>query len=406
MAAERCTDKRGSRSRVGVRMNTFVLPDLGEGLTDAEVVAWHVAEGDHVTADEPLVSVETEKAVVDIPSPQSGYIAHLLAKPGDRVNVKQPLVEFEEGKHKDTGTVMGVLPEPPPKPAPQTQPPVAPVAVAPAPRGNGSVAARVQAAPAARALARERKIDLSRVKGTGPDGLITRKDVEQLVSTSAPVPAPAATSAGQELRGMQRAMAQSMSRSRDAIAPATIYDQVDIEAWWASDHDVTTRLIKAIVAACAAVPVLNAWYDDAAGTIQKLPRVDLGMAVDTPDGLIVPVIRDAGGRDVAGLRADVNALKTAARNRTIAIESLRNPTITLSNFGMLAGRFAALVIVPPQVAIVGAGKIVLEAVPIDGGGVAFHHFLPLSVTIDHRVATGGDGARFMSALITSLARPA
>ena len=383
-------------------MSTFALPDLGEGLQEAEIVAWHVSEGDHVTADEPLLSVETDKAVVDIPSPKSGYIGHLLAKPGDRVKVKQALVEFEEGAHKDTGTVIGVLPEPPVKAAAAT-PPTGAVAAATPPRSNGQ--ARVQAAPAARALAKERNIDLSRVKGTGPNGLVTRQDVEQAISTSQPAavttPRPAA---GEPLRGMQRAMSQSMSRSRDAIAPATLYDQVDIEAWWSSDHDVTTRLIAAIVAACAAVRIMNSSYDDAAGTIQSNPRVDLGIAVDTPDGLIVPVLRDAGARNAATLRADVNALKTAARNRTIAAESLKNPTITLSNYGTMAGRYAALVIVPPQVAIVGAGKITLEAVPIENGGVAFHHMLPLSVTIDHRVATGGDAARFMSALITSLER--
>ena len=385
-------------------MSTFVLPDLGEGLQEAEVVTWHVAEGDHVTADEPLLSVETDKAVVDIPSPKSGYIAHLLAKPGERIKVKQPLVEFEEGAHKDTGTVMGVLPEPPAKVAAPTAPAAAPNGATPRP--NGAMT-RVQAAPAARALAHERNIDLMRVKGSGPNGLITRRDVERFSSTAAAPAAAAATppAASEPLRGMQRAMAQSMSRSRDAIAPASLWDEVDIEAWWASDHDVTTRLICALVAACAAVPVMNASYDDTNDALRRNPRVDLGMAVDTPDGLIVPVIRDAGGRDTASLRSDVNALKTAARNRTIAPENLRNPTITLSNFGMLAGQHAALVIVPPQVAIVGAGRVTVHAVPLDGGGVAFHHFLPLSVTIDHRVATGGDAARFMSALIASLERP-
>lgn len=383
-------------------MSTFVLPDLGEGLQEAEVVAWHVAEGDHVTADEPLLSVETDKAVVDIPSPKSGYIAHLLAKPGDRIKVKQALVEFEEGAHKDTGTVMGVLPEPPAKPS---VPAVAAVVATPQ-RSDGPVAAHVQAAPAARTLARQRNVDLSLVKGTGPNGLITRQDVERFRSASAAPPAAETPpAAGEPLRGMQRAMAQSMSRARDSISPATLYDRVDIEAWWASDRDVTTRLIGAIVAACAAVPVMNTTYDEANDTLRRNPRVDLGMAVDTSDGLIVPVIRDAGGRNAAALRADITALKTAARNRTIAAEALRNPTISLSNFGMLAGRHAALVIVPPQVAIVGAGRITLEAVPLEGGGVAFHHFLPLSVTIDHRVATGGDAARFLSALISSLERP-
>lgn len=380
-------------------MSTFSLPDLGEGLQEAEIVTWHVSEGDHVTADEPLVSVETDKAIVDIPSPHSGYIAHLLAKAGDRIKVGSQLVEFEEGAHKDTGTVMGVLPEPPAKAAPAPAPAQRPAAVATPANGKPGI----QAAPAARALARERKIDLRTIKGSGPNGLITRQDVERLSSASAASPAvQTPSSAGEPLRGMRRAMAESMSRSRDSIAPATLYDQADIESWFASDRDVTTRLIRAIVAACAAVPVANASYDDQANTVRRNARIDLGMAVDTPDGLIVPVIRDAGGRSAESLRGDVNALKQAARARTLAADALRNPTITLSNFGMLAGTHAALVVVPPQIAIVGSGRTTQQAVPLSGGGLAFHHMLPLSVTFDHRVMTGGDAARFMSALVKSL----
>lgn len=201
---------------------------------------------------------------------------------------------------------------------------------------------------------------------------------------------------------MRRSMARHMAESGASVVPATLWDEADIEEWFASDHDITTRLIHAVVAACAAVPILNAWYDGATLSVKFHPRVDLGIAVDTPEGLIVPVIRDAGGRDPKTLRDDVNALKSAARARTIAPADLRNPTITLSNFGMIAGRQAALVMVPPQVAIVGAGRIVVEAVPEATGGVAFRHRLPLSLTFDHRAVTGGDAARFLSAMIGSL----
>jgi len=201
---------------------------------------------------------------------------------------------------------------------------------------------------------------------------------------------------------MRRSMAENMARAGAAIVPATLYDEADIEAWWASDHDLTTRLIHAVVAACAAVPLLNAWFDEQAMTIEMHPRVDLGLAVDTPDGLIVPVIRDAGGRDPKALRSDIDTLKAAARARTIPSADLRDPTITLSNFGMIAGQHAALVIIPPQVAIVGAGRLALEAVPESGGGVVFRHRLPLSIAFDHRVVTGGDAARFMNAIIHSL----
>ncbi|HTX55704.1 MAG TPA: dihydrolipoamide acetyltransferase family protein [Candidatus Acidoferrales bacterium] len=372
---------------------TFTLPDLGEGLQEAEIVAWHVSEGDHVTADQPLVSVETDKAVVDIPSPHAGHIEHLLAKVGDRVKVGGKLVDFEEGPHKDAGTVMGVLPEPPPRKA------EVPAANASPPKPSGNGKARAKASPAVRAMARERGIDLTTIEGTGPDGIITREDLERVA------PAAASTVAAAEpLRGMRRSMAEHMAQSGAAIVSATLFDEADIEEWRASDHDVTTRLIHAIVAACAAVPLLNSSFDDKAMTVEPHPRVDLGLAVDTPDGLIVPVIRDAGSRASESLRNDVNALKAAARARTIPPASLRNPTITLSNFGMMAGMHAALVIVPPQVAIVGAGRIVEHAVPNPAGGVAFRRRLPLSVTFDHRVVTGGDAARFMKALIDALQR--
>jgi pyruvate dehydrogenase E2 component (dihydrolipoamide acetyltransferase) len=249
-----------------------------------------------------------------------------------------------------------------------------------------------------RALARERGIDLARVRGSGPDGIITRNDLERFAS------APPAATALEPLRGMRRAMAENMARAHASVAVATLYDEADVDAWFAGDHDVTTRLVHAVVAACASVPVLNAWFDDSAMGmgLQFHPRVDLGIAVDTPDGLIVPVLRNAAALDSERIRTNVDALKKAAVARTVAIADLRDPTITLSNFGMIAGRHAALVIVPPQVAIVGAGRLSIVAVPVEGGGVAFRRHLPLSVTFDHRVATGGDAARFMKALIASL----
>lgn len=353
---------------------TFTLPDLGEGLRDAEIVAWHVAEGDHVAADAPLVSVETDKAVTEIPSPRAGRIAHLLAKPGDRVAVGKPLVAFAEGPQSDAGTVMGVLPE-------------APAAV-PAPR--------VAASPAVRALARARGVDLAAIAGSGPDGTITRDDVARAATGAA---------GGEPLRGIRRAMAANMARARERVCAATLFDEADVEAWWAPDADVTTRLVRAVAGAVAAVPLLNATYDDVANTVRTNARVDLGLAVDTPEGLVVPVLRDAGARDAVSVRRDVDALKAAARGRTLGVEDLRDPTITLSNFGMLAGRHAALVVVPPQVAIVGAGRIAARAAPHPAGGVVFRHELPLSLTFDHRVVAGGDAARFLRAMIDALSAP-
>jgi pyruvate dehydrogenase E2 component (dihydrolipoamide acetyltransferase) len=361
-------------------MSTFALPDLGEGLQEAEIVTWHVAEGDHVVVDQPLVSVETDKAVVEIPSPRAGWVARLFAKPGDRIKVGSPIVMFREGPLADVGAIVGDLAD-----GPAASVPLA-------------AATRPLAAPGVRAFAQERGVDLAQVTGSGPGGAITRADVERAgVSSSRP-------SSGELLKGMRRSMAINMARAHAEVVPATVWDEADVEAWWSPVADVTARLIRAIAVGCAAAPALNAWFDGKAMSCQRMQRVDLGIAVDTEEGLVVPVLRDVGNRDAAAIRRDLDSRKEAARMRTIALADLRNPTITLSNFGMLVGRHAALVVVPPQVAIVGAGRIVQQAVP-RGSEVAFRHMLPLSITFDHRVVTGGDATRFLKATIEDLQQP-
>ena len=362
-------------------MSIFVLPDLGEGLQEAELVAWHVGEGDHVVADQPLVSVETEKAVVEVPSPQAGKISKLCAQPGERVKVGAPLVEFEEGPRADTGTIVGEL---------AGAAPLAP-AVAPAPQGPA-----VRAAPAVRALAQRLAVDLANITASGPGGAVTSADVERA--------ARAQTGSGpaEPLAGVRRAMAVNMARSHAEIVAATLSDEADIEAW-PSQSDITIRLIRAVAAGCSASPGLNAWYDGRNMERRLLKQIDLGLAVDTEEGLFVPVLRNIAGRDAADLRRGIEAMKKDVRARTVPVAELRGQTITLSNFGMFAGRFAALVIVPPQVAILGAGRIMPRAVIADGKLVA-HRILPLSLTFDHRAVTGGEAARFLKAAIEELER--
>ena len=362
-------------------MSTFVLPDLGEGLQEAELVAWHVGEGDHVVADQPLVSVETEKAVVEVPSPQDGKIARLCAQPGDRVRVGRALVEFEEGPRADTGAIVGELTAAAPAPAAASAPQ--------APPG-------VRAAPAVRALAQRLGIDLAAVAASGPGGAVTSADVERAARAqveSAPV---------EPLAGVRRAMAVNMARSHAEVVPATVSDEADIEAW-RPRTDITIRLAQAVVAGCAASPGLNAWYDGRAMERRLLKQIDLGLAVDTEDGLFVPVLRNIAARDAADLRRGIEAMKKDLRARAVPVAELRGQTITLSNFGMFAGHFAALVIVPPQVAILGAGRIAERAVVADGKLVA-HRILPLSLTFDHRAVTGGEAARFLKAAIDALQR--
>ncbi len=364
-------------------MSTFNLPDLGEGLQEAELVAWHVGEGDHVVADQPLVSVETEKAVVEVPSPQSGRVGRLFAKPGDRVKVGAPLVEFDEGARGDTGTVVGEL----------AAADLAAAQTAAARRG----AVGVRAAPAVRALAQRLGVDLAIVSPSGPGGAVTSADVERA--------ARALTTVGpaEPLAGVRRAMAVNMTRAHAEIVPATVSAEADVEAW-SPKADVTIRLVRAIVAGCAAAPALNAWYDGRNFERRLLKQIDLGLAVDTEDGLFAPVLRNVGARDAADLRHGIEAMKRDLRARTVPLAELRGQTITLSNFGMFAGHFAALVVVPPQVAILGAGRIAPRVVAADGNFAA-HRTLPLSLTFDHRAVTGGEAARFLAAAIADLEQP-
>jgi 2-oxoisovalerate dehydrogenase E2 component (dihydrolipoyl transacylase) len=205
------------------------------------------------------------------------------------------------------------------------------------------------------------------------------------------------------LAGVRRAMAVNMARAHAEIVPATVSDEADIAAW-EPRSDITIRLIRAIAAGCTASPGLNAWYDGRTMERRLLKQIDLGLAVDTEDGLFVPVLRNVAERDAGDLRRGIEAMKKDVRARTVPVAELRGQTITLSNFGMFAGRFAALVIVPPQVAILGAGRITERPVVADGK-LAAHRILPLSLTFDHRAVTGGEAARFLKAAIEDLEKP-
>ena len=367
---------------------TLELPDLGEGLREAEIVEWHVAEGDEVDVDQPLVSVETDKAVVEVPAPCAGRVARIFGKVGDIVEVGTRLVMFEdrgaaEGRTPDAGTVVGELPI--------SERRLEEGIVSDA----GASAPIVKAAPAVRALANRLGVDLQAVEPSGSGGTITRADVEKAASDHA------GAIEMQPLRGVRRAMAVRMATAHREIVPATVSDDVDVEPW-IDGGDVTVRIIRAIVAACSEVPALNVWYDAEREARQLHEVVHLGIAVDTEDGLFVPVLRDVGGRSDADLREGLERMKADIRTRTIPPAELRGATITLSNFGMLAGRYAAPVVVPPQVAILSTGRITPMVVARQGKR-AIRRIMPLSLTFDHRVVTGGEAARFLSRAMAGLA---
>ncbi|WP_066741355.1 dihydrolipoamide acetyltransferase family protein [Cupriavidus sp. D384] len=376
-------------------MRIFKLPDLGEGLQEAEIVTWHVKPGDTIQADQPLLSVETAKAIVEIPSPFGGQVSKLFAQPGDIVHLGAPLVGFEgAGAADDAGTVVGNVK----------------VGTHVVREGETRVGATgiqgghgLKATPAVRALARKLSVDLAMVTPSGRDGVITATDVQRVATTLAEI-GPA-----EVVRGVRRAMAQNMARAQSEVAAATVMDDADLHAWQtvgttASGHDITIRLVRALVAGVRAEPALNAWYEGRTGRRHLLERIDVGIAADLPEGLFVPVLRNVGKRDAADLRNGLDRMRADIKARTIAPEEMRGNTITLSNFGMIAGRYAAPIVVPPTVAILGAGRIRDEVVAA-GGLPAVHRVMPLSLTFDHRVVTGGEAARFLRAVIADLERP-
>ena len=280
------------------------------------------------------------------------------------------------------------------------------------------VTPRVRAVPAARALARSLGVDIASVDGTGRDGLVTLDDVmavglpaRSAASTMHPHAPPAGTppaGSGSEggvevLRSLRRAMAQSMTLSRDSVMECSVFDDADLHRWRGT-NDYTTRVLRAIAAGTRSEPGLNAWYDAGSQCRTLFDHVHVGLAVDTADGLLVPVIRHVERRSAAELRAELDRLKSAARERTLSSDELRHFTFILSNFGMMAGRYATPVVVPPAVAILGTGRARADVVAIDGQ-VAVHSRMPLSLTFDHRVVTGGEAVRFLGALIADLERP-
>jgi pyruvate dehydrogenase E2 component (dihydrolipoamide acetyltransferase) len=375
------------QDQVKERTRTFKLPDLGEGLQEAEIVAWHVEVGADVVADQPLVSVETDKAVVEVPAPWGGRVAKIHAKPGDVVKIHAPLVDFETSTVSDSGVIVGALPKSDTRYKEEEEV-----------SSGAARSVKIKATPAVRALARKLGVDLAVVDPSGPNDTITAADVQRAADTLSAAGAP------EPLRGVRLAMARKMAQSHAEVVPTTVSDEADIECW-PKGTDVTVRLIKAMAAACAAAPALNCWYDGNAQTRRLIKRVDLGIAVHTEDGLFVPIMRDVANRSDENLRKGLEAMKRDVQARKIPPEELRGATITLSNFGVFgAGRFAALVIVPPQVAIVGAGIIEPRPVAV-GGRIEAHRVMPISLTFDHRAANGGEATAFLKALIDSLEKP-
>ena len=445
---------------------TFHLPDLGEGLPDATIVEWFVKEGDVIRLDAPLVSMETAKAVVEVPSPVSGKVLRLAGAAGDVIVTGAVLAEFEpdpnlpqRAEAQDTGHVHGTtgahaaaasVAKTDARPQESTAAAsadagtvVGAMQVSNAVHAEQAVAVGgVKAMPAVRALARKLGVDLSRVRASGADGVVTANDVKQAAANgphAAPSPLPSPPLAGErvpkagegvalrtslsasgkpmrtqppgvsasgqpeQLKGVRRNMARVMADAHARVVPTTLSDDADLHAW-APGNDVTVRLIRAICIAARTVPALNAWFDGEQLVRTLHPHVDIGIAVDTDDGLFVPALRNAHLLDARGVREGVNRLRAQVEDRSIAASELSGYTISLSNFGMFAGRYATPVVVPPCVAIVAAGRARHQITPVIGGFES-HKVIPLSLTFDHRACTGGEAARFLRAMLDDLALP-
>ena len=370
----------------------FALPDVGEGLEEGEVVAWLVAPGDSVARDQPLVEVQTDKALVELPAPVGGTVVSLAFQPGDIVKVGQVLLVIDDSS--SSRMPAGSPPAPagpvPTKASPATSPPAAP------PRPSG----RAKAAPAVRKLAVELGVDLNQVAGTGPGGRVLAADVQAAVH---PTPAPAPVE-GQglgylapgrhPLRGVRRVTADAMGTSWAEIPHITTMDEIDASGLLAArkrlgqagvDTTIGALLVAAVARGLRRFPLFNASLENR--DIVVHPDVNVGLAVATDDGLVVPVIRRADRRALPDLAGEVRRLTAAARNRTVEVAELRGGTFTISNYGALGGRFATPLIRPGEVGILGFGAIRERPLVVDGE-VRARPTLPWSLSADHRLIDG------------------
>ena len=382
----------------------FRLPDIGEGLAEAEVGSWLVRVGDRVAEDQPVVEMMTDKATVELPAPGAGVMIEQLAAEGEVVKTGAVLYVLETDRQIGANALreIGV------KPVPQT------LVAAPT---EGTA---VLAPPAVRKLARELGVDLARVKGSGPGGRISAEDVQRHAASSTATPAvtlSAAAGRRERLRGVRKRMAETMAQSAHTIAHVTGFHEVD-----AGDFvELSSRLRRAaeqegrrvpfdaLLVRAAAIalrrhPIFNASFDAAAGEILFHDEVNIGVATATREGLIVPVVKKADTLGLDALAAEVDRVASAARDGKAAPADLQGGTFTISNTGAWRGGFGTSLIRPPEVALVAFGRVEEKAVVRDGRIVA-RAILPMSVTFDHRVIDGEQGLTFALTLRGLIEQP-
>jgi 2-oxoisovalerate dehydrogenase E2 component (dihydrolipoyl transacylase) len=409
----------------------FRMPDLGEGTVEAEVVEWKVKVGDVVHEDQVIAEVMTDKAAVEVPSPVSGRVLSLTGNPGDMVAVGSELIVFDtEGEAPaDVAVAAG---EPRAFPAAAGTPARNEPAATPPPAAAGATspdvqAGRVMASPATRRRAREAGIDLSGIAGSGPGGRIQPADLDAVLAGKPPAAPRHGTTAARVARsgteeikviGVRRVIAQRMSEAKRNIPHFAYVEEVDVTELEALRQHLNAQLgrgedrytllpfiIAALVRVLDDFPQCNAHYDEERGVIVRHRPVHVGIATQTPDGLKVPVVRNAEARGLSSLAAEIRRVSEAARNGTAKRDELTGSTITVTSLGKLGGIVSTPVINAPEVAIVGVNKAVERPV-VHNGAITIRRMMNLSSSFDHRFVDGFDAAAMIQALKDRLEHPA
>ncbi|HEV2389179.1 MAG TPA: dihydrolipoamide acetyltransferase family protein [Nitrososphaerales archaeon] len=390
------------------------LPDIGEGIAEGEILKWMVKEGDKVSEEQPLVEVMTDKVNVEIPSPRTGTVIQILAKEGESVKVGQVILVIDSGTAEQPAS---------PKPAASTSRPAAAGQQLQGQVGAASAEA-VLATPATRKLAREMGVDITKLRGSGPMGRITEEDIRKTAgqgrTATTPAPGHPAAKPNEErvpVRGLRKIVAERMTRSIHTTAQVTHVDEADMtelvtlrEAFKGSAEKRGVKLtflplvIKAVVPALKEFPYVNASLDEQAGEIVLKKSYNIGIATDTENGLVVPVVKDVDKKDVFEIAAEIQQLAAKARSGGLTLDDVHGSTFTITNQDSVGGLFATPIINYPESAILGTHKISKRPV-VREGKIEVRDVMYVSLSFDHRILDGAYAARFVNRVISVIQDP-
>ena len=418
----------------------FNFPDIGEGLEEGTILEWYVKAGQPIKAGQALVNMETDKVVTDIPSPKTGIITATFGQVGETIRVGSPLVEIEIEGAVDEKTTVAVTEAPKTEAIEEGAAVVGTMELA----GNNAAlpasdegsaksasedtfAPKALATPLARAMAREYKIDINKVTGTGPSGRVTKEDiqnsqspdksVEKVETTEVNLQSPDDLTTYEPLTQIRKAIAKNMLNSKQNTAHMTLFEEVEIsdlieirqkfKQKFADKNIKLTYLpfiVKATVSALKQYAQLNAQMDLENNRMVYKNRYNIAIAIDTSEGLVVPVIKDADKLSIMQIAQKIAQLSDKARDRKLSLDDLKDGTFTITNFGSIGGIFATPVINYPQAGILGIGRIVKKPI-VKGDQIQIGNILPLSLSVDHRIVDGGDASRFINRIMDYLSDP-